>query len=209
MIIGTIKLSTVGYDHDGWLLCDGRAFAITTNPALHAVIKNNYGGDESKQLFNVPDFRGRVAIGFNEKEPAAQYRLGATGGKISASASCGVPLPAHTHAATFRATPAPVQIKVNTDGNAARIANPSNAYLAVPVTKANLPVVLYNAGNYPGDTLGGVSGGDGGAITEGTVTLDPEGEVNPTATASFNDIRQPFLALNYFICAFGEFPTTP
>ena len=46
----------------GWLLCDGTAYAAAVYPALHAAIGYTWGG--SGGTFNVPDFRGRVAVGY-------------------------------------------------------------------------------------------------------------------------------------------------
>ena len=42
----------------GWLLCNGGSYSITTYPNLYAIIGNNYGGSLATGLFNVPDTRG-------------------------------------------------------------------------------------------------------------------------------------------------------
>lgn len=47
----------------GWLLCDGSAYNRTTYAALFAVIGTTYGAGDGSTTFNVPDFRGRVAVG--------------------------------------------------------------------------------------------------------------------------------------------------
>lgn len=42
----------------GWLLCDGGSYSITTYPNLYAVIGNTYGGSLGAGTFNTPDTRG-------------------------------------------------------------------------------------------------------------------------------------------------------
>jgi microcystin-dependent protein len=62
----------------GWLLCDGTAYAAGDEyQALFNRIGNNYGGDNDKKTFNVPDFRGRFARGTDHgrgKDPDAAGR---------------------------------------------------------------------------------------------------------------------------------------
>lgn len=48
---------------DGWLLCDGRTVSRTTYAALFAVIGTAYGAGDGSATFNLPDFRGRTAVG--------------------------------------------------------------------------------------------------------------------------------------------------
>jgi microcystin-dependent protein len=43
---------------EGWLLCNGGSYSITTYPNLYAVISNNYGGSLGAGTFSVPDTRG-------------------------------------------------------------------------------------------------------------------------------------------------------
>lgn len=51
-------------DPDGnWLLCDGRAISRTTYAALFVLISTTYGVGDGSATFNIPDFRGRVAVG--------------------------------------------------------------------------------------------------------------------------------------------------
>ena len=46
-----------------WLLCDGTAVSRSTYATLFAVISTTYGTGDGSTTFNVPDFRGRTAIG--------------------------------------------------------------------------------------------------------------------------------------------------
>lgn len=48
---------------DGWLLCDGASYLRADHPELFTAIGTKYGTADGTH-FNVPDFRGRVPVGF-------------------------------------------------------------------------------------------------------------------------------------------------
>lgn len=56
--VGDIKMSGVGVDHIGWLLCDGRELSVATYFYLHQVIGYSFGGSDLS--FNLPNASGRV-----------------------------------------------------------------------------------------------------------------------------------------------------
>ncbi|WP_029004646.1 phage tail protein [Azorhizobium doebereinerae] len=88
--IGEIRYFCFDYVPEGWLVCDGTQFNVRSYAALFAVIGNAYGGDGST-TFNVPDLRGRAAIGL-----APTYQRGEVFGAETVTLS--VPeLPPHTH----------------------------------------------------------------------------------------------------------------
>lgn len=89
----------------GWLLCNGASYTSAQHPALHALLSAAgypYGG--AGVNFNVPDFRGRVAMGLDNMggssanvvtDPQADVLGGALG---TETVTLTVPqLPAHTH----------------------------------------------------------------------------------------------------------------
>lgn len=47
----------------GWLMCYGQAISRTTYANLFAVIGTNFGSGNGSTTFNVPDLRGRMALG--------------------------------------------------------------------------------------------------------------------------------------------------
>lgn len=49
----------------GWLNCDGSAVSRTTYAALFAAISTSYGVGDGSTTFNVPDMRGRFALGLD------------------------------------------------------------------------------------------------------------------------------------------------
>ena len=61
--IGTILDFAAATAPTGYLVCDGSAVPRTTYAALFAVIGTTWGSGDGSTTFNVPDFRGRTAIG--------------------------------------------------------------------------------------------------------------------------------------------------
>ena len=47
----------------GWLLCDGTAVSRTTYVDLFGIVGTTYGVGDGATTFNLPDLRGRVAVG--------------------------------------------------------------------------------------------------------------------------------------------------
>lgn len=47
----------------GWLLCQGQAVSRTTYAQLFSVIGTTFGSGDGSTTFNLPDLRGRVAVG--------------------------------------------------------------------------------------------------------------------------------------------------
>lgn len=47
----------------GWLLCDGAAVSRTTYASLFSAIGTTFGAGDGSTTFNVPDFKGRTAVG--------------------------------------------------------------------------------------------------------------------------------------------------
>lgn len=83
---------------DGWLLCDGAAVSRSTYAALFAVLGTTYGPGDGSTTFNVPDLRGRTAVGAGAG-PGLTTR---TRGQMFGAET----LPAHTHGAGTLATSA-------------------------------------------------------------------------------------------------------
>ena len=91
----------------GWLLCDGQAVSRTTYAPLDTLMSAAgypYGNGDGSTTFNVPDFRGRIAMGLdnmggtsaNIVQDAAADTLGGTLGAETVVLSTSH-LPLHTH----------------------------------------------------------------------------------------------------------------
>lgn len=61
---GTIATYAAATAPAGWLICDGTAVSRSTYTALFGLIGTTYGSGDGSTTFNVPDLRGRVAVGF-------------------------------------------------------------------------------------------------------------------------------------------------
>ena len=59
----------------GWLLCNGQAVSRTGYPLLFAAISTVYGTGDGSTTFNVPDFRGRTAVGDDLMGTSAAGRI--------------------------------------------------------------------------------------------------------------------------------------
>lgn len=78
MNIGTIIQWGSNVIPNDWLLCDGSAVSRTTYADLFAVIGTNFGIGDGSTTFNLPDLRGRIAVG---KSNDSEFdTLGKTGG---------------------------------------------------------------------------------------------------------------------------------
>jgi len=62
---GSIQAFAMGKAPDGWLVCDGKEYAIETYQALFDVIGNTLGGDGRKKTFCVPDLQGQFVRGWD------------------------------------------------------------------------------------------------------------------------------------------------
>src|SRR3990172_4438848 len=61
--IGSILMYGGSSAPTNWLLCDGSAVSRTTYLNLFNIISTTYGVGDGSTTFNVPDLRGRVAVG--------------------------------------------------------------------------------------------------------------------------------------------------
>ncbi len=60
---GTITAYAAAEAPTGWLIADGSEVSRTAHPALFAAVGTRYGAGNGSTTFNLPDLRGRVAVG--------------------------------------------------------------------------------------------------------------------------------------------------
>lgn len=82
---------------NGWLLCDGQSYSISTYRDLYSAIGTTYGG--YGQSFQVPDLRGRFPVG---KDTGTFATLGGKGGEEKHTLTVSE-MPSHQHSGNDRA----------------------------------------------------------------------------------------------------------
>ena len=80
---GTVYAYAGSTAPSGHLLCDGAAVSRTAYADLFAVLSTAYGVGDGSTTFNVPDLRGRTAIGAGTGSGLTARTLAATGGEES------------------------------------------------------------------------------------------------------------------------------
>ncbi len=132
--------------------CGGQAYSISQNSALFSLLGTTFGGD-GVNTFNLPDLKGRVAVGVGG---ALNIAMGEAGGSAAITLTP-ANMPYHTHTAGFTATTGsvPITISVGTGGagiNASVAAAAINGTLTVSTANAtdtapsnlNVPAVTQN-----------------------------------------------------------------
>ena len=92
---GDIKLSACQSPPSGWLLCDGNAVSRAEYPKLFSAIGTLYGAGDGTSTFNLPNFKGRIPVGFDSAQTEFSA-LGKTGGEKNHSLTADENGP-HTH----------------------------------------------------------------------------------------------------------------
>jgi len=87
----------------GYLLCDGSAVSRTTYSALFTAIGTTYGAGDGSTTFNLPNLKGRIAVGYNSAETEFNA-LGKTGGEKAHTLTI-AEMPEHKHTDKIRVSP--------------------------------------------------------------------------------------------------------
>lgn len=101
--VGTILDFAGSTAPTGYLICDGSAVPRSTYAALFAVIGDTWGAGDGSTTFNLPDFRGRTAIGAGTgtASDATAHALGdMDGSETHKLTEDETPVHAHTHSMT-------------------------------------------------------------------------------------------------------------
>lgn len=80
---------------NGWMLCDGTAISRTTYASLFTVLGTKYGSGDGSTTFNLPDFKGRIPVGYDASQTEFD-NLGEKGGAKTVTLT-EAQLPSHTH----------------------------------------------------------------------------------------------------------------
>jgi microcystin-dependent protein len=94
-----------------WAFCEGQILSITSNTALYSLLGTTFGGNGTT-TFGLPDFRGRVPVGWGQGPGLTNINLGEILGSPTATLSF-AQMPAHTHVVT------PAVAATSTNGSSA------------------------------------------------------------------------------------------
>jgi microcystin-dependent protein len=112
---------TAGAAPSSWLLCYGQEVSRSTYSALFAVISITFGSGNGSTTFNVPDMRGRVAIGKDNLGGSSANRVtnanadtigGAGGAETHTLAEAEIPQHSHTFSIRQLASSASANLNV-------------------------------------------------------------------------------------------------
>jgi microcystin-dependent protein len=99
-VTGDMKMSFVGYDHIGWMKCDGRSLSTAQYNLLFQVIGYQFGG--SGTSFNLPNPAGGVVGVVGERSTTVSTSLHPAGEDIGEETHTLTiaEMPAHSHTIT-------------------------------------------------------------------------------------------------------------
>lgn len=95
--VGEIMMFAGNFAPFGWAYCDGSLIPISSNTALFSLIGTYYGGNGVSN-FALPDFRGRVPVGYGSGPGLSSYEFGQSGGEEKHTLQTDE-MPSHNHAA--------------------------------------------------------------------------------------------------------------
>ncbi len=180
-----------------WAQCAGQQMSITQNQALYSLLGTRFGGD-GRTYFNLPDFRGRVPIGYGAGPGLTPYQLGATGGYEGVGLNINT-MPTHTHTAQVAGSAVSVTLK----------ASPVAGTETIPGTNGATTIAASSAGRTVGSFIYNNQSATvdlNGVAVSGGVT----GVVNSTEGVGLaHENRQPYLAVNFIIALQGIYPSRP
>jgi len=180
--VGAIYAFGFNYAPYEWMQCQGQVLPLNQYAALFALLGANYGGNGTSN-FGLPDLQGRAAVGFEGNNGAVPgnltpYVMGEKDGAEHFTLTANS-MPAHSHQVSYA---------LNTNTNGGTSTNPVNNFPATDTSSGN--------GNFSNTTNGVMAGGV-------TPVLANAGSM----TAPVNvDCRRPYLAMNYCIAIYGDFP---
>ncbi len=193
--LGETKLFAGNYAPIGWMLCAGQLLPISQYSALFAVIGIQFGGNGSSN-FQLPDLRGRMAIGAGQGPGLTNRLIGQAWGNESIQLT-NLELPTHTHSATMTAPAySGTAVQKCFKGFGTGNTDPENRYMG----PAPSGTTIYY------DTEGADMGPIDVEITkQGSYAVNNQ----PTGASQPFDNMPPWLCMNYIICVNGLWPPRP
>ncbi|HWB92487.1 MAG TPA: tail fiber protein [Puia sp.] len=92
--LSEIRIFSFGFAPQGWFQCNGQRLLISQYQAMYSLLGSTFGGD-NRTYFNLPDFRGRTPMNWNNNS----YVWGQAGGEAAHALTVGE-IPSHKHMAS-------------------------------------------------------------------------------------------------------------
>jgi len=182
--IGEIRAFGFNYAPMNWAFCMGQRIDISQNQALYALLATYYGGDGIK-YFQLPDLRGRVAIGHGNGPSLSNRNLGQMGGQERVVLT-NQQMPSHSHAITHS-----LKADLRCSDGSGKKTSPVATAIAEAENKA------FNDDSPNQDMK------SGSVTLEGDITAQNSGDSQP------HDNMQPYVVINYCIALIGLWPSRP
>ncbi len=148
---GVIQQYAAATAPTGYLLCDGSAVRRDTYNALFQVIGTTYGSGDGSTTFNLPDFRGRVAVA---KSTDTEFDVMGEKGGAKTHTLTTAEIPSHSHDVN------PASFTSSSEGSHTHTVDPPNT--ATTTNGNHYHDLEKTAEDYNNDTSDG-NGGDGKA----------------------------------------------
>ena len=178
-----------------WALCQGQIIAIAQNQALFSLIGTLYGGD-GRNTFQLPDLRGRAAIGAGQGNGLSNYPQGISTGTERVTLTV-LELPAHNHNATLNAAASSVSVK----------ASPVLATEGIPGSNGATTLAATKDARTQGQNIYNAEDPTVELNTASTITVGGTVTVGNTGGNQSFGIVQPVQAVNYIIALEGIYPS--
>lgn len=198
--IGSLCAFAGNFEIRGFMYADGRLLPISSYNALFAIVGTTYGGD-GRTTLQLPDLRGRSAIGRGQGPGLSNYSLGQRDGAEYVVLTTNQ-LPVHSHTASTTVTSTATDTGSSAilralSGRASTNAPAGNVLADSPrrenIYSASAPTVDMSASAI--DLTLSVD-----------VTSSATTSVGTTGAGTSIPIRDPYLAINWLVSVNGLFP---
>lgn len=194
--IGAIFMWTTSSMPNGWLLCDGTGYTITSYYSLYTIIGSNYK-TETSTLFYLPDLRNR----FPMAAKTGTYNLGVASGSSSVALSY-QNLPSHTHSVTLATSSHTHTFNGHTHTWGFSPGNQNDTNYQIGGSQFDSSgVTQFSAYNDLSNDVTCTTG-DSGSLTCSTATSSISASLDngsTTLTGSSFSVLQPYFAINFII----------
>ncbi|GAB3130009.1 phage tail protein [Novispirillum itersonii] len=181
VFLGEIRLFAGPFVPVGWAECDGAELPVRGNDALHALLKNTFGGDGVTK-FNLPDLRGRVVVSCGAGPSLTLRTVGDVGGE-DVVALTQEEMPPHSH---------PFAVE-NVEGT-----------MEGPETGKSRAVVLANMAAISGGAVGLYGKAD--IVATKPVEVMAAAVMDPVGSGEAHSNIMPSIGLRYIIALRGMYP---